>query len=297
MAKEKASGDPKEKADGGPHVGVWDTIKNSAVQIIATHGLAVFLVLFYVFKMYPEEREERKAFLTELTELRRALSVDPEKRPLTAVQANAILEMQLDRFVHAVEEHERAPRPAGGTPEKIMPLPKEKEKPEAASYYFYKQRLGPDLSEAEVIAAIGRGKQVEQRHIALERMKVEERYVRTKIAGRELRFELRFFVTDYGSLDEIWLKAFEQHFEKLTQDLADCAVKDFVLGRRFEYTGLEEYVKLRKLDGNEKIKALLVVPAANHETSECLAIDMFRERMSDEFGASLKLGKRPTKKT
>lgn len=56
---------------------------------IGTHGLAVFLVVYYATILYPELRQERGDWIEQITRLRQL--VDPTTRPLNRSQAEAVL--------------------------------------------------------------------------------------------------------------------------------------------------------------------------------------------------------------
>jgi hypothetical protein len=64
---------------------------------IATHGLAVFLVVYYAVWMYPQLREERKDWIEQITRLRQL--VDPETRPLTIRQAEVAFELAINAYL------------------------------------------------------------------------------------------------------------------------------------------------------------------------------------------------------
>lgn len=63
-------------------------------KFIGTYGLAVFLVLYYAIKLYPEGRKERGEWIKQITRLRHL--VDPYTRPLTKDQAKTILQLASD---------------------------------------------------------------------------------------------------------------------------------------------------------------------------------------------------------
>ncbi|PSV47308.1 hypothetical protein [Photobacterium indicum] len=66
-------------------------------KIVATHGLAVFLVIFYTLIIYPESQQERSAWIQEITKVR--MLVDPVSRPLNTIQADAISKIAIDQFI------------------------------------------------------------------------------------------------------------------------------------------------------------------------------------------------------
>ena len=65
---------------------------------IKDHGIAIFLVVFFVIYIYPEQADERKEWITQITKLQDSL--DPAKRNITSDQSKIILELALDNFIH-----------------------------------------------------------------------------------------------------------------------------------------------------------------------------------------------------
>lgn len=68
---------------------------------LGTYGLAVFLVVYYTVKLYPEVREERGMWIEEIAAIREI--VDPETRPLTRLQAEAVMGLATKAFLRDVE--------------------------------------------------------------------------------------------------------------------------------------------------------------------------------------------------
>ena len=64
---------------------------------VGTYGLAVFLVVYYAVKLYPELRSERGEWIREITKLRQL--IDPATRSLTRDQAKAVLQLASDALV------------------------------------------------------------------------------------------------------------------------------------------------------------------------------------------------------
>lgn len=76
-----------------------DSVENkltSMVKILSTHGLAVFLVVYYAMFLYPDSFKERGAWITKIEELRR--SINPEDKPLTTSQTESILDYVTDLY-------------------------------------------------------------------------------------------------------------------------------------------------------------------------------------------------------
>jgi hypothetical protein len=70
-------------------------------NFIKDHGVAIFLVVFFVLVIYPEQASERKEWITQITKLEESL--DPSKRPITDDQATIILELVTESFVQSIE--------------------------------------------------------------------------------------------------------------------------------------------------------------------------------------------------
>lgn len=74
-----------------------DKTLDICIKIITTHGLAVFLVVFYAFVIYPESQSERSAWIQEITKVR--MLVDPASRPINSIQADAVSKIVIDQFI------------------------------------------------------------------------------------------------------------------------------------------------------------------------------------------------------
>lgn len=74
---------------------------SSVGLFIKDHGIAIFLVVFFVIWIYPEQAKERKDWITQLTKLQEAL--DPTKRSISQEQANVILDLTLESFIQSIE--------------------------------------------------------------------------------------------------------------------------------------------------------------------------------------------------
>ncbi|MDC5707428.1 hypothetical protein [Vibrio europaeus] len=66
------------------------------IKILSTHGLAVFLVVYYAMFLYPDSFKERGAWIAKIEELRR--SINPEDKPLTVSQTESILDYVTDLY-------------------------------------------------------------------------------------------------------------------------------------------------------------------------------------------------------
>jgi hypothetical protein len=65
-------------------------------KFIGTYGLAVFLVLYYAVRLYPQMQKERDDWIRQITRLRQL--VDPITRTLTRDQARTVLQLASDAF-------------------------------------------------------------------------------------------------------------------------------------------------------------------------------------------------------
>jgi hypothetical protein len=65
---------------------------------IGTYGLAVFLVVYYVLKMYPQVSAERKEWIAEVTRLESL--VNPDTRPVTLSQAEVVSDIAIDAYMN-----------------------------------------------------------------------------------------------------------------------------------------------------------------------------------------------------
>lgn len=84
---------------------LFESALKSIGLFIGTYGLAVFLVVYYAIKLYPELREERSEWIKQITAVRQI--IDPETRPLTRVQADAVMDITINIYLselkHAVD--------------------------------------------------------------------------------------------------------------------------------------------------------------------------------------------------
>ncbi len=68
---------------------------------IGTHGVAVFLVVYYTMWLYPDAREERGKWLTQISLLREQLT--PQTRKASLEQASATLYLAADNFIERLK--------------------------------------------------------------------------------------------------------------------------------------------------------------------------------------------------
>lgn len=79
----------------------WKGHLNVIGLFIGTHGLAVFLVVFYTVYLYPRGEEERKQWIEQITSIR--MLVEPETRKLTILQADAVLSIAKRAFTQDLQ--------------------------------------------------------------------------------------------------------------------------------------------------------------------------------------------------
>jgi hypothetical protein len=71
-------------------------------DFIKYHGIAIFLVVFFVLEIYPEQQKEREEWINEISLLREALN--PTNRSLTQDQARSILDLVSVDYTRTLEE-------------------------------------------------------------------------------------------------------------------------------------------------------------------------------------------------
>ena len=79
----------------------WKSHLNTIGLFIGTHGLAVFLVVFYTVYLYPRSEAERKEWIEQITRIRQI--IEPETRTLTATQADAVLSIARRSFIQDLQ--------------------------------------------------------------------------------------------------------------------------------------------------------------------------------------------------
>jgi len=82
---------------------VFNSYLKSIGLFIGTYGLAVFLVVYYAIKLYPELRDERGEWIKQITIIKQI--VDPDTRPLTRIQANAIMDITISIYQERLQEN------------------------------------------------------------------------------------------------------------------------------------------------------------------------------------------------
>lgn len=65
---------------------------------VGTYGLAVFLVVYYVLRMYPQVSAERKEWIAEVTRLEQL--INPDTRPVTLSQAEVVGDIAIDAYMN-----------------------------------------------------------------------------------------------------------------------------------------------------------------------------------------------------
>ena len=80
-----------------PTGGTLDEPLKTIGLFIGTYGLAVFLVIYYAIRLYPEIQKERGEWIRQITILRQL--IDPGTRSLTRDQTSVVLQLVSDAFV------------------------------------------------------------------------------------------------------------------------------------------------------------------------------------------------------
>lgn len=75
---------------------IWGFIND----FIKYYGIAVFLVVFYVVEIYPEQKNERKGWIREMTLLRESL--DPQNRTLTEEQTILMMDLVSNNYTQSL---------------------------------------------------------------------------------------------------------------------------------------------------------------------------------------------------
>ncbi|WP_394128636.1 hypothetical protein [Vibrio hepatarius] len=83
-------------SQGGQGSNTSEHSLTGVIKILSTHGLAVFLVVYYAMFLYPDSFKERGAWIAKIEELRR--SINPEDKPLTVSQTESILDYVTDLY-------------------------------------------------------------------------------------------------------------------------------------------------------------------------------------------------------
>jgi hypothetical protein len=98
MTEEQPRPDGSGQASVAPW---WKGHLNFIGLFIGTHGLAVFLVVYYTVYLYPKAERERGEWIEQITRVRQLL--EPETRALTSAQADAVLSIAKTAFIQQLQ--------------------------------------------------------------------------------------------------------------------------------------------------------------------------------------------------
>ena len=188
---------------------------------IGTHGLAVFLVVFYAVVIYPQSQKERSDWIEQITRVR--LLVDPGTRPLSIPQADAVYRIVIESFSEklrniADQEYGIGRRFAlAGQAESLLE--------ERRYVYLFGEEIAMDFQPSDKSAGVKEISRVFSRAteaITDRRRSVKEEMERSfQLAERSNSYavvQLERLRLENSTLEVVWKKAFD---ETKTQWLAE----------------------------------------------------------------------------
>jgi len=189
-------------------------------KFIGTYGLAVFLVLYYAVKLYPEMQRERGEWIRQITRLRQL--VDPGTRPLTRDQAKTVMQLASDAFADRLLftlGAREAPRGWGSSystdPDVVSLAVFGKE-----LSFNSKSEMAPEKRDQELEKIgedIARGLK-EQMRGSLENLNEALKYASEM--GRRDAYRLALLRFGNASLESVWIKAYDETAKQWTEGLA-----------------------------------------------------------------------------
>jgi hypothetical protein len=219
-----------------------DTMSNSAGSsldellktiglFIGTYGLAVFLVVYYAIRLYPEIQKERGEWIRQITLLRQL--IDPGNRSLTMDQAKVVLQLVsgafADRLKIAGEPSFAHPRPtSAGAPFgfefeylylfhesiKYEKLNAKTESVEEARRVTDERTAELDRLYRQVVGAI-QGKAKETRKT------IEELFDTVSELGKRDSYRLALLRFGSVNLEQIWRASYEPTLQEWKSNLKD----------------------------------------------------------------------------
>lgn len=189
-------------------------------KFIGTYGLAVFLVLYYAVKLYPEIQKERAEWIRQITRLRQL--VDPATRPLTRDQARTVLQLAGD----ALADRLRLALDAGFGVDRGMWSPGGGSEEVTANLFGQEFSFNPkiEMSQdgreqelAKIINDIDRTLNDETRR-SRENREEAFKYVSEMARRDAYRLALLRFVN--ASLESVWSKAYDEATKQWREGLA-----------------------------------------------------------------------------
>lgn len=178
-------------------------------KFVGTHGLAVFLVVFYTVAIYPQSQKEREQWIEQITKLRQL--VDPATRPINELQADAILNISSSYFIDALSNRVQRDKQYEDLSSPLV----------QAQLEFRKQLLGVREAARNLdinVATVG------------ERIDINEESVITYILGHE-------FVIDNSLGEEESLSEINSEVDKIVNKLSEHSLeRSHGLGREYDAT-------------------------------------------------------------
>lgn len=239
-------------------------------RFIATHGLAVFLVVYYAVFLYPEAYRERGEWIQELTELRRAVA--PETRPVSEAQATVILGYATDLFFETLESE-------------LQRFLFESKR----TYYSWETGWGyepgirifnqefkinkKELLKPQVVSLMDRFKQLQSRarsdHLRQARLAIDKAIRRAQFSASRLQS----FKFAQGTLEDIWDKSFSASFREFEDKYPETCADE--LGRNVKKDFMDFLAKNTQYTETTKL-------TAESESTETL-ISAFRKRVRQNW--------------
>ena len=189
-------------------------------KFIGTYGLAVFLVLYYAVKLYPEMQRERAEWIRQITRLRQL--VDPGTRPLTRDQAKTVMQLAsdalADRLLFTLET--RGIRSYAG--------PSFSMEPNVVTVSLFGKELSYH-SDTDIVADKREQELKQFAEIIGRALKDQMRTVRDNLGealkfasemGRRDAYRLALLRFGNASLESVWIKAYDETATQWSEGLA-----------------------------------------------------------------------------
>tara|TARA_B110000467_G_scaffold5051_1_gene4394 strand:- start:3606 stop:4496 length:891 start_codon:yes stop_codon:yes gene_type:complete len=250
---------------------------------IKDHGIAIFLVVFFVIYIYPEQADERKEWITQITKLQDSL--DPAKRNITSDQSKIILELALDNFIQSLQSTMSQYGYDSNFVNRSYNRNDFYERNGKKVIRLYDQEFEVDMSKADEIK-----NQIEQIYKKYKRLtKIEELYViqESKIAldkavksGRYVTAGLRSFKYADNTLADLGSTSFNVHYSSFSKEL----INSFTTQRNLSFEknkllNLYEMLELEAPDELSKVNDSKIPPQIIYE---------FRENLIKSWSLKLK---------
>lgn len=187
---------PEPKSEKGSSL----TYFNAIGIFIGTHGLAVFLVVYYTTVLYPRVTAERKEWIEEITMLRQL--VNPETRPVNQNQAETILKIIATSFVEKLDLHSeyltyQCDNPIEWDTNSITLWGDE--------YVIEGDELAPDPEKLRNLLKLFQ-EQIQEKRVETQR-KLRDAYEQARKLEELQAYQLGLIKLERGSLREVWMQA------------------------------------------------------------------------------------------